>query len=149
MKPLIAAVGGANVTGLGFAIIGGNPKTFVNIGAMITALIYFVIVAAIVYFLVVVPVNMLAERRKRGEEPEVAGAGRGHRAAAGDPRPAPPAQHLSRPTGRRSLPVRRPLAEVPLVVAGRGGGLPVLRVRRRPGPFRLRRGPLPAPAVES
>ena len=36
------------------------------------AIIYFVIVAAVVYFVVVVPVNKLMERRKRGEEPEVA-----------------------------------------------------------------------------
>jgi len=35
------------------------------------AIIYFVIVAATIYFLVIVPVNHLAERRKRGEEPEV------------------------------------------------------------------------------
>ena len=42
------------------------------LGSTINALIYFVIVAAVVYFVVVVPVNKLMERRKRGEEPEVA-----------------------------------------------------------------------------
>ena len=42
----------------------------VDFGAVLTALINFVIVAAVVYFLVVVPMNMLAERRKRGQEPE-------------------------------------------------------------------------------
>ena len=51
---------------------GSTTKTFVNIGAIISAIIYFVIVAAAVYFFVVVPVNKLMERRKRGEEPEVA-----------------------------------------------------------------------------
>ncbi len=35
-----------------------------------TAMITFVITAAVLYFLVVVPMNRLAERRKRGEEPE-------------------------------------------------------------------------------
>ena len=43
-----------------------------SIGITITALIYFVIVAAVVYFFVVLPMNKLTERRKRGEEPEVA-----------------------------------------------------------------------------
>jgi len=37
----------------------------VALGAFITALISFVIVAAAVYFMVVVPMNALAERRKR------------------------------------------------------------------------------------
>ena len=39
-------------------------STFVN------GIITFVITAAVLYFLVVVPMNKLAERRKRGEEPE-------------------------------------------------------------------------------
>ena len=43
----------------------------INIGLLVNALIYFVIVAASVYFLVVVPVNKLMERRKSGEEGEV------------------------------------------------------------------------------
>ena len=70
INPLIAAVGGSNVNGLGFRIISSNPKTTVDIGAVITALINFLIVAVVVYFLVVVPMNLLAERRRRGEEPE-------------------------------------------------------------------------------
>jgi large conductance mechanosensitive channel len=37
-------------------------------GSTITALINFVIVAAVIYFLIVVPMNMLAERRRRGDE---------------------------------------------------------------------------------
>ena len=70
INPLIAAVGGSNVNGLGFRMISSNPKTTVDIGAVITALINFLIVAVVVYFLVVVPMNLLAERRRRGEEPE-------------------------------------------------------------------------------
>ncbi|MDC5698190.1 large conductance mechanosensitive channel protein MscL [Intrasporangium calvum] len=42
----------------------------VSVGAFLTALISFVIVAFAVYVMVVVPMNKLAERRKRGEEPE-------------------------------------------------------------------------------
>ena len=70
INPLIAVVGGRNVHGLGFQILSGNPKTVVDFGAVITAIINFLIVAAVVYFLVVTPMNLLAERRKRGEEPE-------------------------------------------------------------------------------
>lgn len=39
-------------------------------GMVLTALINFVLVAAAIYFLIVVPLNKLAERRKKGVEPE-------------------------------------------------------------------------------
>jgi large conductance mechanosensitive channel len=42
----------------------------VSVGGFLTQLITFIIVAFAVYLLVVVPMNRLAERRKRGEEPE-------------------------------------------------------------------------------
>jgi large conductance mechanosensitive channel len=70
INPLIAAVGGTNVNGLAWKIVGDNDKTVVDFGAVITAIINFLIVAAVVYFLVVTPMNVLAERRRRGEEPE-------------------------------------------------------------------------------
>jgi large conductance mechanosensitive channel len=70
INPLVAAAGGSNVNGLAWQIVGGNRKTVMDFGAVITAVINFLIVAAVVYFLVVVPMNVLAERRKRGEEPE-------------------------------------------------------------------------------
>lgn len=38
--------------------------------AFINQVITFVLTAAVVYFLIVFPMNKLAERRKRGEEPE-------------------------------------------------------------------------------
>jgi large conductance mechanosensitive channel len=70
INPLVAALGGANVNGLAWQILGDNRKTVMDFGAFITAVINFLIVAAAVYFLVVTPMNLLAERRKRGEEPE-------------------------------------------------------------------------------
>ena len=70
INPLVAAVGGTSVHGLGFQLVSGNPKTVVDVGAVITAVINFVIVAGVVYFVVVVPMNKLAERRRRGQEPE-------------------------------------------------------------------------------
>jgi large conductance mechanosensitive channel len=56
--------------------IGGEPNFDawrpgkVPIGAFITALITFLIVAAAIYFVVVMPLNKLAERRAKGLEPE-------------------------------------------------------------------------------
>jgi large conductance mechanosensitive channel len=70
VNPLIAVFGGKNVNGLAWQIVAGNEKTVMDFGAVITAIINFVMVAAVVYFLVVTPMNVLAERRKRGEEPE-------------------------------------------------------------------------------
>ena len=39
-------------------------------GAFVTTLLQFIITAAVVYFILVLPMNKVAERRKRGEEPE-------------------------------------------------------------------------------
>ncbi|WP_084039315.1 large conductance mechanosensitive channel protein MscL [Demequina sp. NBRC 110053] len=38
------------------------------IGAFLTAILNFLIIAAAIYFLVVMPLNKLAERRKKGDE---------------------------------------------------------------------------------
>ena len=70
VNPLIAAAGGTNVNGLAWQIVGGNRKTVMDFGAVLTAIINFLIVALVVYFLVAVPMNLLAERRRRGEERE-------------------------------------------------------------------------------
>ncbi|SES10040.1 large-conductance mechanosensitive channel protein MscL [Actinokineospora terrae] len=70
IKPLINSAGGTKAAeGLGFRIIGSNPTTFLDFGAVINAAINFLIVAAIVYFVIVLPVKHIQERRKRGEEP--------------------------------------------------------------------------------
>jgi large conductance mechanosensitive channel len=47
----------------------GEPAKF-SLGVVVQALITFLGTAAAVYFLVVLPLNHLAERRKRGLEPE-------------------------------------------------------------------------------
>jgi large conductance mechanosensitive channel len=64
---IIGAIGGSPNFGAAGFTVNGSP---IIIGSTINALINFVIVAAAVYVFVVVPVNKLAERRKRGEEPE-------------------------------------------------------------------------------
>jgi large conductance mechanosensitive channel len=73
VNPIIAAAGGVNAEGLGFAIWADNPKTFVNIGAVITAFITFLITAGVVYFIFVAPmnrINQLVKSRAAIEEPE-------------------------------------------------------------------------------
>lgn len=69
IKPLIAAIGGANVTGLSWTIVDSNRESTIDFAAIITAIINFLIVAAVVYFMIMVPMKKLQERRRRGEEP--------------------------------------------------------------------------------
>lgn len=70
IEPVLNAFGGKNATeGLGFRILSDNPSTFVNISAIINALIVFALTAAVLYFLFIVPYE-----RSKGligiEEPE-------------------------------------------------------------------------------
>ncbi|CAG7601843.1 large conductance mechanosensitive channel protein MscL [Rhodococcus opacus] len=62
INPLIAVAGGANDLGWGYQILADNPATFINIGAVITAVINFVIIAAVVYFILIVPANAAKKR---------------------------------------------------------------------------------------
>ena len=68
INPIIAALGGSNINGLGFQLVDGNPKTVIDIGAILSAAINFALVAAVVYFLFVLPFQTIQARRKRGEE---------------------------------------------------------------------------------
>ncbi|HEX5534544.1 MAG TPA: large conductance mechanosensitive channel protein MscL [Actinomycetales bacterium] len=70
LNPLIASFGDVTAPGLGFMIRPDNKATFVDIGAVISQAINFLLIAGAVYFFVVLPMNMLASRRKRGQEPE-------------------------------------------------------------------------------
>ena len=63
INPIVAAAGGTTGNGLGFYVSDHNPKTFVDIGALISAIIYFVIFVAVVYFLIVVPYKHIQARR--------------------------------------------------------------------------------------
>ncbi|MCW3818852.1 large conductance mechanosensitive channel protein MscL [Micromonospora sp. DR5-3] len=67
LKPIIKLVGGGEDQFAGaWEISKGN---FMDWAAFVNAAITFLITAAVLYFLVVFPMNKLAERRKRGEEP--------------------------------------------------------------------------------
>jgi large conductance mechanosensitive channel len=70
VNPIVAAVGGNSSKGFGFTIT-DNPKTLVDVGAIINAVIIFVITMAVIYFVIVVPVQKLQSLRKPGDpEPE-------------------------------------------------------------------------------
>jgi large conductance mechanosensitive channel len=64
IEPLLAAMGGSSSVGLAVTLVDGNPKSTMDFGAIINAMIMFALTAAVVYFLVVVPFNKLQERRK-------------------------------------------------------------------------------------
>ena len=70
INPLIAAVGGAEGLALQIPLKEGVPEATLDIGAVITAAINFLIVAAIVYFIIIVPMNKLNDLRKRGAPEE-------------------------------------------------------------------------------
>jgi large conductance mechanosensitive channel len=63
INPIVAAAGGKTGNGLGFYVSDHNKKTFVDIGAFISYLIYFVIFIAVVYFVIVVPYKHIQARR--------------------------------------------------------------------------------------
>jgi large conductance mechanosensitive channel len=70
IQPLIAAAGGSGSVGLGVQLLDKEPSdptyaaTFVDLGAVITAAINFVMVAAVLYFILVLPITKLKERKK-------------------------------------------------------------------------------------
>jgi large conductance mechanosensitive channel len=70
VNPIVAVAGGDDSRGFGFEIT--NEATFVDIGALINAVIVFVVTMAVIYFAVVVPVQKLQALRRRGvvDEPE-------------------------------------------------------------------------------
>ncbi len=66
LTPLIAAVvGKPDFSAIQFTVSGSKFL----VGEFINALVSFVLVAAAIYFFVVAPMNMIMERRKRGEAP--------------------------------------------------------------------------------
>ncbi|WP_106127267.1 large conductance mechanosensitive channel protein MscL [Pseudosporangium ferrugineum] len=66
LKPLIQLMGGGTGTGAGKWTVRGVDFDYAS---FINSVITFLLTAAVLYFLVVFPLNKLAERRKRGEEP--------------------------------------------------------------------------------
>lgn len=70
VNPLVAALGGSNEYGWGFQIT-SSPETFINVGAVVTAVINFAIIAAVVYFVLILPVNTAKKRFVSAPEKEL------------------------------------------------------------------------------
>ncbi|WKD61653.1 Large-conductance mechanosensitive channel [Corynebacterium ciconiae DSM 44920] len=73
IEPVLALFGSTEVEGLAFQLAADKPGSVVNVGALITAALNFVIMAAVVYFLFVAPMNKfraLQAARKGVEEDE-------------------------------------------------------------------------------
>lgn len=72
INPVIGLVGGQDFSDLAITLkkaSGEDPAVVLGYGAIVSAVINFVLVAGAVFFLIVKPLNMIAERRKRGQEP--------------------------------------------------------------------------------
>ena len=64
INPLISRAQGGGAVGLGVQLgQAGNTNTFLNVGAFISAVVYFVIFMAVVYFAIVVPYKRVSARR--------------------------------------------------------------------------------------
>ncbi|MDT7707852.1 MAG: large conductance mechanosensitive channel [Pseudonocardiales bacterium] len=69
IQPLINAITPGNVTGgLGITLRAGKASTYIDVAALISAAVNFLLVAAVVYFVIVAPLDALRARRKSGEE---------------------------------------------------------------------------------
>lgn len=68
IQPVINVFGGTNVSGLAFRIIPDNEATQVDVAAIISAVIAFLITAAVVYFIFVMPIAKARafDRKRRG-----------------------------------------------------------------------------------
>ena len=59
ITPLVNAAGGGGANGLGFSVRGQH----VDLGAFVSAVIYFVVFMLVVYFAIVVPYRLYQQRR--------------------------------------------------------------------------------------
>ena len=64
INPLLNRLQGGSGIGLGIQLGDkGNAKTFVDIGSLLSAVIYFVVFMAVLYFFIVVPYKAIMARR--------------------------------------------------------------------------------------
>jgi large conductance mechanosensitive channel len=64
INPLLNRLQGGSGVGLGIQLGDkGNAKTFLDIGALLSAIIYFIVFMAVLYFLIVVPYKTIMARR--------------------------------------------------------------------------------------
>ena len=74
INPIIGLVGGQDFSTLAITLQDGEPGdpdsgVYLRYGALITAMINFVLIAGAIFFLIVKPLNVMAERRRRSDAP--------------------------------------------------------------------------------
>jgi large conductance mechanosensitive channel len=64
VNPILARFQGGSGIGLGIQLgDSNNPKTFIDIGALLSAIIYFVVFMAVLYYVIVVPYKAMMAHR--------------------------------------------------------------------------------------
>ena len=64
VKPIVSRAQGSHSVGLGVQLgQTGNTSTFINFGALISSIIYFLVFMLVVYFVIVVPYRHVQSRR--------------------------------------------------------------------------------------
>jgi large conductance mechanosensitive channel len=64
INPILNRLQGGGGIGLGIQLgDAGNPKTFLDIGSLMSAILYFVIFMGVLYFLIVLPYKAIMARR--------------------------------------------------------------------------------------
>ncbi len=72
INPIVGLVGGKDLSAWVITLKeaeGNDPAVLLGWGHVLSAIIDFVLIAAAIFFLVVKPLNAIAARRARGEEP--------------------------------------------------------------------------------
>lgn len=68
IRPLLNATTPPTSEGLVIPLVRGKQSTYIDLSAVITATINFMMVAVVVYFAIVLPLKTIQQRRNRGEE---------------------------------------------------------------------------------
>ncbi len=74
LNPIIGLLGGQDLSTLAItlkdaSVEDGKPPVLLRYGALLTAILNFMLIAAAIFFLIVKPLNMLAERRRKAGAP--------------------------------------------------------------------------------
>ena len=64
LTPILNRFGGGSSIGMGIQLGDkGNPKTFLDIGTLLSAIVYFIVFMAVLYFVIITPYKMIMARR--------------------------------------------------------------------------------------
>jgi large conductance mechanosensitive channel len=64
LNPILNRFGGGSSIGMGIQLGDkGNPKTFLDIGTLLSAIVYFIVFMAVLYFVIITPYKMIMARR--------------------------------------------------------------------------------------